>query len=42
MKLTVKSQIAVEEPAYYYDNSEPELHLPRPQNQIFIQILKMQ
>lgn len=29
MKLTVKSQIAVEEPAYYYDNSEPELHLPR-------------
>ncbi len=29
MKLTVKSQIAVEEPAYYYDNSEPKVHSPR-------------
>ncbi|MDE0483001.1 MAG: hypothetical protein OXI67_10520 [Candidatus Poribacteria bacterium] len=29
MKLTVKSQIAVEEPAYYFDDSEPELHPSR-------------
>ncbi|MDE0314914.1 MAG: hypothetical protein OXM61_08430 [Candidatus Poribacteria bacterium] len=29
MKLTVKSQIAVEEPAYYCDDSEPDLHPSR-------------
>lgn len=38
MKLTVKSQIAVEEPAYYYDNSEPELHAPRLKSDIHPQI----
>ena len=38
MKLTVKSQIAVEEPAYYYDNSEPELHPPRLKSDIHSQI----
>lgn len=29
LKLTVKSQVAVEEPAYYLDNSEPEVLEPR-------------
>ncbi|MDE0638382.1 MAG: hypothetical protein OXI43_21275 [Candidatus Poribacteria bacterium] len=38
MKLTVKSQIAVEEPAYYYDDSEPELHPPRLKSDIHPQI----
>lgn len=38
MKLTVKSQIAVEEPAYYCDNSEPELHSPRMKSDIHPQI----
>lgn len=38
MKLTVKSQIAVEEPAYYCDNSEPELHPPRLKVDIHSQI----
>ena len=38
MKLTVKSQIAVEEPAYYCDNSEPELHAPRFKSDIHPQI----
>lgn len=38
MKLTVKSQIAVEEPAYYCDNSEPELHSPRLKSDIHHQI----
>lgn len=38
MKLTVKSQIAVEEPAYYYDNSEPELQPPRLKSDIHSQI----
>ena len=34
IKLTVKSQIAVEEPAYYYDKSEPEVHSPRLKSEI--------
>ena len=34
MKLTVKSQIAVEEPAYLYDKSEPTLHPPRLKSEI--------
>ena len=38
MKLTVKSQIAIEEPAYYCDNSEPELHPPRLKSDIHSQI----
>ena len=38
IKLTVKSQIAVEEPAYYCDNSEPELHSPRLKSDIHSQI----
>ncbi len=38
MKLTAKSQIAVEEPAYYCDDSEPELHPPRLKSDIHPQI----
>ena len=38
IKLTVKSQIAVEEPAYYYDNSEPEFHSPRLKSDIHADI----
>jgi len=34
MKLTVKSQISVEEPAYLYDKSEPEIHTPRLKSEI--------
>lgn len=38
MKLTVKSQIAVEEPAYYIDNSEPETLTPQLKEDIHPQI----
>lgn len=38
MKLTVKSQVAVEEPAYYSDNTEPELKSPRIKSEIHPQI----
>lgn len=34
IKLTVKSQIALEEPAYYYDKSELEVHSPRLKSEI--------
>ena len=34
MKLTVKSQIAVEEPAYHYNSSEPEVQSPRLKSEI--------
>lgn len=38
MKLTVKSQIAVEEPAYFYDKSEPVTHSPRLKSEIYSDI----
>lgn len=38
MKLTVKSQVAVEEPAYYLDNSEPEIFEPRMKSDIHANI----
>ena len=38
MKLTVKSQVAVEEPAYYLDNSEPEIFEPRMKSDIHADI----
>lgn len=34
IKLTTKSQIALEEPAYYYDKSEPEVHSFRLKSEI--------
>lgn len=38
MKLTVKSQVAVEEPAYFYDKSEPVTHSPRLKSDIYSDI----
>lgn len=38
MKLTVKSQVAVEEPAYYLDNSESEIFKPRMKSDIHADI----
>lgn len=38
VKLTVKSQVAVEEPAYYLDNSEPEGLEPRMKSDIHLDI----
>lgn len=38
MKLTVKSQVAVEEPAYFYDKSEPVTHSPRLKSEIYSDI----
>ncbi len=35
IKLTTKSQIALEEPAYYYDKSEPEVHSFRLKSEIY-------
>ena len=38
IKLTVKSQVAVEEPAYYIDNSDPEVLEPRMKSDIHTDI----
>lgn len=38
IRLTVKSQITLEEPAYYYDKSETELSTPKLQSEVHPQI----
>lgn len=38
IKLTVKSQVSVEEPAYYLDNSKPEIFAPRMKSDIHADI----
>ena len=38
IRLTVKSQITLEEPAYYYDKSETELHTPKLKSEVHPQI----